>query len=262
MISLRRYLFFAGVLLVAVVGLGFLSVVGATTNAVYASWPAVFDSAISGPTILLILACVAIQAGVPMVTNMQARWPAHVRTRMDIRHWLLKETVRPALLTAGVALAAVLVWGAYVFGWVTVNSSELVDPSGYGTPSAVRESLMTTYPLYAAAGQSLWVFLAISAVWAGLHAALMSVMATLTAVLIRSRVIALILPAATVVGVSIVAEYANIPSASPVGMWVHPGGLMPVEMSHAVLPGVLMALLCGALMAVIVRRAPRLQRFA
>ena len=179
-----------------------------------------------------------------------------------MRRWVLAETLRPALLVGAIAAVLVGVLGIYVYGWVATRQPELVDPHGFESAAEAAEIVAAMNPLFVASGDSAPVFVLLCALWAGVHAALLSVVATLSAILIRSRVIALILPTGMFFVISIATQMMNLPSMSPMIMWTYPGGLMPFDMVQGLVPGLVAGLGCAVLTALIMRRSPQMQRFA
>lgn len=248
--------------LVILAGMYALRIGPSTTNATYSSWPAVFQDVVGGPAFLVVVALAAAIAGMPLVVAMRERWPAHLRTRATVRRWIASEILWRPVAVAAVVAVCILVCGLVVFGLVAPRSSGLVDPSGYGEPDEVARMVDGSYPLYAAAGRSSVGFVVLSALWAGLHAGLISLMSALAALLIRNRVLALLAPAVLLIGASIGLELTVGPAASPLITWVHPGGLLPSNLIAAAIPGLLLGLVCGAMAVVLLRRAPQMDRFS
>lgn len=233
-----------------------------TQNAVYPSWPHVFDDVVGGPSILLFIAVATVLAGLPMATALHARWPAHVRTRMDVRRWIVRMTVIPVLQTALLVAVSMAVWGVFVFGWLTSATPHLVDSSGGGTSPDPAYSLAAMHPFYAWTGGTPWLFVTLSAGWAAVHGGLIALTATVCSMMVHSRVLALVLPAACVVAGGVVAELAGLPVMSPLLTWVYPGGLAPSDPLLSLVPSALTALSVSILWLILLVRAPTQVRFA
>lgn len=259
----RRDLLVLAASTVLLTGLGLTASVSGLMNSVYSSWPAVFGSMVGGPNILLVVALTLLVAGLPQSVAVGSRWTAHVRTRQNLTLWTITTAVRHTVIVGLSAGVAMLVWGCVVFGILADASPELVDAAGYGlTPDELEAFTASSYPLWAAAGGNATLFVLLSALWTGLHAGLLALMAVLSAWLVPSRVVAVLLPAVVLFGASVAAEVGVSASLSPMITWMHPGGLQPTSLGLAMIPGLVLAALCVALLFVVCRRAPTLQRFA
>lgn len=223
----------------------------ATSNATYSSWPAVFSEVIGGPTVLVVIA-----------VAMNERWPAHLRTRMRIQRWVVTEVLGRSVIVAVAGAVCVLLWGVLLFGWIAPRSPGLVNPGNYGGPAEVAAMVDGSYPLFAAVGRYTPAFVALSALWIGVHAGLIALAAGVAALVVRNRVLALLLPAAVLLVVSLGMELLGRPSASPFIMWMHPGGLLPTELGQSFVPTAVLVVACLAVLAVVVHRSPTLARFS
>lgn len=234
----------------------------ATSNATYSSWPAVFSEVIGGPTVLVVIAVAAAIGGLPIAVAMNERWPAHLRTRMRIQRWVVTEVLGRSVIVAVAGAVCVLLWGVLLFGWIAPRSPGLVNPGNYGGPAEVAAMVDGSYPLFAAVGRSTPAFVALSALWIGVHAGLIALAAGVAALVVRNRVLALLLPAAVLLVVSLGTELLGRPSASPFIMWMHPGGLLPTELGQSFVPTAVLVVACLAVLAVVVHRSPTLARFS
>ena len=225
-------------------------------------WPSVYGAVIGGPNIIMVLALGLLVGGLPVVTALHVRWPAHLRSRTDVRRWLVRTVVSAVIATMAVVAVAMVVWGVYVFGWLAHSSPDLVDPEGYGSAGDLDEILAQRYPLWSLSGGNAVAFVGVSAAWAAVHAGLAAAIAVVCALLIRQHIAALLAMPVIVIGLGVVAELTVGPQFSSIQNWMHPGGLLQSSASLALVPSVLLALVTGVLFWWICRRSPTAARFS
>lgn len=251
------------VLLTAVVtGVGLLGGVQATSDAVFPFWASVYGAVVGGPNILVMLAVAVLTGGVPVVMALHHRWPAHHRTRVDVRRWIDRVTLLPMLTAAVVVFVAMIVWGTFVFVWLAQTDPGLVDLRGYGFDGGRDQELARRFPLWAWTGGNAVPFVLLSALWAAIHAAIAAAIAVCCALLISSRVLALLAPVALVLGVGIGAEMTVGPIFSPIQTWLHPGGLTFSDPIMSLVPAVALGVAVLLTLLATRHRAPYSARFS
>ncbi|MFZ4841932.1 hypothetical protein [Mycetocola saprophilus] len=221
-------------------------------------------AAFAGSGIRLLLPLVAAYlGGGRLARELHAGWIPFVRARTDIRRYLT------SLLARGVAISGVgfaligMIWWIVAATIVPTLFPRAIVPEEFGpSAEAVRAVAESAGPLVVLLRGGGVAFGAGVALWLGLHAAMFAALGFVAALVIRSRVLALLFPLAVYMIQSVVAQVGSRPELSFVIGAVYPGGLQRFTLGDALAPGLILAVLVALALMILLARSRSLPRLA
>lgn len=216
----------------------------------------------SGIRLLLPLAAAYLGGG-RLARELRAGWIPFVRARIDIRRYLVTLLGR-GVVVSGVGFALIgLIWWIAAATIVPTLFPRAIVPEEFGpSAEAVRTAAELGGPLVVLLRGGGVIFGAGVALWLGLHAAVFAALGFVAALVIRSRVLALLFPLAVYMIQSVIAQVGSRPELSFIIGAVYPGGLQRFTLGDALAPGLILAVLVALALVIVLARSRSQPRLA
>jgi hypothetical protein len=257
--SVSAALFVAAVILVLTLWSGVTSI----TSSQVSSFAGLYGQFANGPTRLLLPIAASLLGGWQVAAELHDRWIVSSRTRRSIRAHLANRALVGICASALAFFIVGLAWFVVAEYIAPAAWPNAVDPSGFGpSEAAVQAAVQASDPLARLLSVGHWAFGLAAAAWLAVNGAVFAAVAFVSALLIRRRVVALMIPVALYLGQSIVFQIAGQSQYSFLVTAVYPTGLQHLSIAAASAATVVLAVSAVAVATVLIARSSTDQRFA